>query len=160
MYSLLVGLSVWFAAAAPPAQCLSADTATPLVLAAPANTSANAWIGSRTVKVEVQVYRNLMPWAGLAQGDLNLQVRLSTRDPRGLPTISTIRAKVTNIRRQTWSPELSPFRTLVFDPNSMMWGSTGGPRWQKGSQVTVRVEIRSGQRTATVNIPARISAVY
>ena len=117
-------------------------------------------VQGRAITVEVQVFRNLMPPINWSGGDPQLQVRISTLDGRGLPNITSIKAQVTNTRRQTWKPVLFPFRTLVFDPNSMMWGASGGPRWPVGSHVTIRIEVRVANRTYPVSIPATIRGVH
>jgi hypothetical protein len=159
MFGLLAGLSVWMASLASQSQGFSAGPA-PEVLAQSDISIVTTRINGRNVKVQVQLYRNLMPIIGTTAGDQTLIVRVSTPDQRGLPVISSLRATVINQRRQTWVTTPRPVPTLVFDRRSMMYSAGNGPMWAVGSPVTVRVEIRSGSRTTTVNVPARINAVF
>jgi len=117
-------------------------------------------VHGHAIAVEVQVFRNLMPPINWSGGDLQLQVHIATLDGNALPAISAVTAQVTNIRRQTWRPTMTFFRTLVFDPNSIMLGAGNGPRWALRSQVTVRIEVKVGNRTYPVSIPATIRGVY
>ncbi len=159
MYGLLAGLCAWMAgingaphlAGQPPAA-----PAGPMALA-PAE-SVTTRINGRMVRIEVQLYRNLMPVIGTANSELTLFVRLYTPDRRGLPAISSVRATVIGPRHEVWSPELATIPTLVYDPKSMMLSGINGPQWPVNSQPTVRVYIRSGNRTTTVNVPALVKA--
>ena len=157
MVGLLAGLCVWISAVGGPAHSASPALSAPdaLILS---DIPVNTRINGRPIKVQAQMYRNLMPIIGPSAGEMALFVRVSTTDRRGLPNISSVRATVVNSQREVWTPTLRSVLTLVFDPKSVGYSAAQGPRWAPGTPATVRVEIRSGRTTTIVNVPVRINA--
>jgi hypothetical protein len=156
MFGLLAGLSVWIATVASPSQVAGAA---PAAMIQSGISTVTTRINSRMVRVQVGTIRSPFPPIGFIPGSQFLGVRISTSDPRGLPTITSLRATVINQQHQTWASTPQPSPTLVFDPKAKSYFAGNGPPWSVGSQETVRLEIRTGTHTTTVNIPARLGVI-
>ena len=108
-------------------------------------------IGGRLIRVTADL--SLDPASVIPEAPgvrMNAAVRISTADPRGLPTGLALRSIRATNGRNAWSTPILLNSTFAYDPNSQSGGASGGPGWEQGTKATVFVEMTQARRTYRV----------
>ena len=120
-------------------------------------------IDGRVIVVSVELTRDMMPGPGKPRdgGGMVASVRLSTANEKGLPdNIKSVRLWLSNEKRESWRPRLTPVRTFRYDSKESRLVARRGPKWGAGSKATATVLLVHGSMTYRLTMPVTVEGAY
>ena len=120
-------------------------------------------IDGRVIVVSVELSRDMMPGPNKPRGGGGLiaSVRLSTTHEKGLPdNIKSVRLWLSNPKRESWRPRMTPVQTFRYDPKEVRLVARRGPKWDVSSQATATVLLVHGSMTYRLTMPVTVEGAY